>query len=88
MPWRPNWRATIGLLGTGMKYLSVTMFVPLVVAVAYGEDIWVFALSIVAVAAAGFALERVDPDPDLGPSEELAFVTLAWLVAAVVGSVP
>jgi len=88
MPWRPNWRATIGLLGTGMKYLSVTMFVPLVVAVAYGEDIWVFALSIVAVAAAGFALERVDPDPDLGPSEALVFVTLAWLVAAVVGSVP
>jgi len=88
MPWRPNWRATIGLLGTGMKYLSVTMFVPLVVAVAYGEDIWVFALSIVAVAAAGFALERVDTDPDLGPSEALVFVTLAWLVAAVVGSVP
>ncbi len=88
MPWRPNWRATIGLLGTGMKYLSVTMFVPLVVAVAYGEDMWVFVLSIVAVAAAGFALERVDPDPDLGPSEALVFVTLAWLVAAVVGAVP
>ena len=88
MPWRPNWRATIGLLGTGMKYLSVTMFVPLVVAVVYGDDIWVFALSIVAIAAAGFALERVDPDPDLGPSEALVFVTLAWLVAAVVGAVP
>ena len=71
-----------------MKYLSVTMFVPLVVAVAYGEDIWVFALSIVATAAVGIALERVDPDPDLGPSEALVFVTLAWLVAAVVGAVP
>ena len=88
MPWRPNWRATIGLLGTGMKYLSVTMFVPLVVAVGYGEDIWVFALSIIGVAAFGIALERVDPDPDLGPSEALVFVTLAWLVAAVVGAVP
>ena len=88
MPWRPNWRATIGLLGTGMRYLSATMLVPLVVAVVYGEDIWVFAVSLVAIAAAGFALERVDPDPDLGPSEALVFVTLAWLVAAVVGAVP
>ncbi len=88
MPWRPNWRATVGLLGTGMKYLSVTMFVPLVVAVIYGDDMWVFAVSILVVAAVGFALERVDPDPDLGPSEALVFVTLAWLVAALVGAVP
>ena len=88
MPWRPNWRATVGLLGTGMKYLSVTMFVPLVVAVIYGDDMWVFAVSIAVVAAVGFGLERVDPDPDLGPSEALVFVTLAWLVAALVGAVP
>jgi trk system potassium uptake protein TrkH len=88
MPWRPNWPATVGLLGTGMKYLSVTMFVPLVVAVIYAEDVWVFAVSILVVAAVGFALERVDPDPDLGPSEALVFVTLAWLVAALVGAVP
>ena len=88
MPWRPNWRATVGLLGTGMKYLSVTMFVPLVVAVIYGDDVWVFAVSILVVAAVGFALERIDPDPDLGPSEALVFVTLAWLVAALVGAVP
>jgi trk system potassium uptake protein TrkH len=88
MAWRPDWTATVGLLGTGMKYLSVTMLVPLVVAVLYAEDVWVFAVSIVAVAAAGFALERVDPDPDLGPSEALVFVTLAWLLAAVVGAVP
>jgi len=66
----------------------VTMFVPLVVAVIYAEDVWVFAVSILVVAAVGFGLERVDPDPDLGPSEALVFVTLAWLVAALVGAVP
>ncbi len=71
-----------------MKYLSVTMLVPLVVAVIYAEDVWVFALSIVVVATVGFALERIDPDPDLGPTEALVFVTLAWLVAAVVGALP
>ena len=71
-----------------MKYLSVTMLVPLAVAVIYAEDVWVFAVSALAVATAGFALERVDPDPDLGPTEALVFVTLAWLVAAVVGALP
>ena len=71
-----------------MKYLSVTMLVPLAVAVLYAEDVWVFVVSAVAVAAVGFALERIDPDPDLGPTEALVFVTLAWLVAAVVGALP
>jgi trk system potassium uptake protein TrkH len=64
------------------------MIVPLVVAVIYTEDIWVFALSILLVVTAGFALERVDTDPDLGPREALLFVSLAWLMAAVVGTIP
>ncbi|MFW6018599.1 MAG: TrkH family potassium uptake protein [Halapricum sp.] len=88
MSWRVDWSASVGLLGTGLKYLAVTMFVPLFVAVVYGEDIWVFALSIVFVTALGFGLERVDPDPDIGPREALVFVSLAWLMAAAVGMIP
>jgi trk system potassium uptake protein TrkH len=88
MSWRVNWKASVGLLGTGLKYLAATMIVPLVVAVIYTEDIWVFALSILLVVIAGFALERVNPDPDLGPREALLFVSLAWLMAAVVGTIP
>ena len=88
MSWRVNWKASVGLLGVGIKYLAVTMLVPLVVAVVYREDIWVFLLSIVVVAAIGFAVERVDPDPDLGPREALLFVSLAWLAAAAIGTIP
>ncbi|WP_181691714.1 TrkH family potassium uptake protein [Natronomonas sp. LN261] len=88
MAWRVRWKASVGLLGTGLKYLAVTMFVPLVVAVVYAEDIWVFALSIGIVTAAGLALEQVDADPELGPREALLFVSLAWLMAALVGTVP
>jgi len=76
------------LLGTGLKYLAATMFVPLVVAVIYGEDVWVFALSIGIVVTIGFALERADTDPDLGPREALLFVSLAWLAAAAAGTLP
>jgi trk system potassium uptake protein TrkH len=88
MRWRVNWQASVGLIGVGLKYLAVTMFIPLIVAVVYGDDILVFAVSILGVGALGFLLERVDPDPDLGPRDALLFVSLAWLTAAVVGAVP
>ncbi|MFW5905373.1 MAG: TrkH family potassium uptake protein [archaeon] len=88
MSLRVNWKSSVGLLGTGLKYLAVTMAIPLLVGVVYGEDVWVFALSIAIVIGTGFALERVDPDPDLGPREALLFVSLAWFTAAVVGTIP
>ncbi|MFC7324357.1 TrkH family potassium uptake protein [Halorubrum rutilum] len=88
MSWGVNWKASVGLLGVGIKYLAVTMLVPLVVALAYGEDAGVFLASMALVAAIGFAVERVDPDPDLGPREALLFVSLAWLAAAAIGTVP
>ena len=60
---------------------------PVVAAVAYGEDIWVFLISMALVAAIGFLVERVDPDSDLGAREALLFVSLAWLAAAAIGTV-
>ncbi|SDG00120.1 trk system potassium uptake protein TrkH [Halorubrum xinjiangense] len=88
MSWGVNWKASVGLLGVGIKYLALTMLVPLIVAVVYGEDIWVFLVSLAVVAALGLAVERVDPEPDLGPREALLFVSLAWLAAAAIGTVP
>ena len=83
-----NWKASVGLLGVGIKYLAVTMVIPLIVAVAYGEDAWVFLVSMALVAVIGLVVERVDPDPDLGPREALLFVSLAWLAAAAIGTIP
>ncbi len=88
MSWSVNWKASVGLLGVGIKYLAVTLLVPLLVAVIYGDDVWVFLVSIAVIAAVGFAVERVDPDPDLGPREALLFVSLAWLAAAILGAIP
>src|SRR6056297_2894889 len=83
-----DWRASVSLLGTVVKYLALTMAVPLGVAVVYGEDIWVFAASLVIASLVGVALERLDADPDIGPAEALLLVSLAWLAVAVVGAVP
>lgn len=86
--WGVDWRASMSLVGTVVKYLSLTMLVPLVVAVVYGEDIAVFVVSIAATAVLGLALEQLDPEPDVGPREALVLVSFAWLAAAAVGAIP
>jgi trk system potassium uptake protein TrkH len=71
-----------------VKYLAVAMLIPLFVGIVYREDVWVFVVSIVITVAIGVALERLDPDPDLGPREALLLISVSWLAAGIVGTVP
>jgi trk system potassium uptake protein TrkH len=88
MKLRVQWRMAAGLVGTVLKYIAVAMVVPLVVAAIYREDVWVFVLSIAITGAIGLAIERIDPDPDLGPSEALLFVAVSWFAVALAGTIP
>ena len=81
-------RATLSYTGTIVKLLSASMSVPLVVALIYGEDALTFAVSMTIAVAVGAGMERLDDEPDLGPRDALAVVSLAWLMAAVVGAIP
>ena len=85
---RVDWRASVGLVGRVVKYLSVTLAIPLVVALYYGRDIPTFAVAIVVTVGIGVALERVDPDPDLSAREGFLMVALTWLAVAIVGAIP
>ena len=85
---RVDWRASVGLVGVVVKYLSATMLIPLAVALYYGRDALTFALAIALTVVVGFSLERVDPDPDLGTREGFLMVALTWLVVALIGMVP
>lgn len=85
---RVDWRTSIGLVGTVVKYLSATLLVPLAVALFYGRDVLTFAVAFVVTVIVGLALERVEPDPDLGTREGFLMVALTWLVVALVGTVP
>jgi len=76
------------LTGTVVKFLAVTMLLPLAVSVAYGEDTLAFLASIGVVATIGLTLERADSGVDLGPREAILFVSLAWGTVAVVGAIP
>ncbi len=85
---RVDWRASVSLVGTVIKYLSVALLAPMLVALYYGEDIGVFGISILVTVFVGFALERLDTDPDLGAREAFLMVSLTWLSVTVVGAVP
>ncbi|ESP87415.1 TrkH family potassium uptake protein [Candidatus Halobonum tyrrellensis] len=83
-----DWRQSCALVGTVLKYLAVTMLIPLFVAVVYGNDVLVFLASVVITAGLGVALERSADVDDLGAEETLLFVALAWVGVSVGGAVP
>jgi trk system potassium uptake protein TrkH len=85
---RVDWRASVGLVGTVVKYLSAALLIPLAVALFYGQDVLTFAVAFIITIAVGLALERVDSDPDIGAREGFLMVALTWLVVALVGTVP
>jgi trk system potassium uptake protein TrkH len=88
MKWRVDWYSSVSLVGTIIKYLAVTMLIPLSVALIYMRDVWVFLVAIGITLLIGVGLERLDTEPDLGPPEALLLVSLSWLAVAVVGSIP
>ncbi|WP_254764609.1 TrkH family potassium uptake protein [Natrinema marinum] len=85
---RTDWRASVALVGTLLKYLAVPLVVPVVVALVYAESIVPFVATIVLTIAVGYGLERLDRDPELQVREAMLFVAISWLAVAVVGAVP
>jgi len=87
---RVDWRASVGLVGTVLRYLSAALAVPLAVGLYYGEEAWVFLATIVLVVGIGVGLERLDDEgpPDLGAREGLLMVALTWLAVAAIGTIP
>ncbi len=85
---RVDWRASVSLVGSVLKYLSLPLVFPLLVALVYGESVLPF-LSVIAVTLTlGFAMERLEPDPTIGAREGFLMVALTWLAVALVGMLP
>ncbi|WP_276272545.1 TrkH family potassium uptake protein [Haloarcula litorea] len=83
-----DWRKSLALTGTVVKYLSVSMLVPLAVGLYYGEDAGVFGVALVVTVIAGLAVEQLDPGTELREREALLFVAVTWFAVAAVGAVP
>ena len=87
---RVEWRTSLALVGRVVKWLAAALVFPSVVAVLYGEwrSLGVFAATAAVALVAGFALERLERDPDLGAREAFLMVGLTWLAAALLGALP
>ncbi|MGB9987612.1 TrkH family potassium uptake protein [Salarchaeum japonicum] len=83
-----EWRASVSLVGTVVKWLSVPLLFPLALAVYYGEGVPVFVATIAIAFSAGWLLEQLDDDPDLGSREAFLMVALTWLAVSLTGTVP
>jgi len=83
-----DWRASASLVGTVLQYLTLTLSIPVVVGLVYGDPLVPFAATGVVTLAAGTGLARLDPDPDLGMREAFLMVAATWLAVAIVGALP
>ncbi|QLG48224.1 TrkH family potassium uptake protein [Natrinema halophilum] len=85
---RTDWRASFALVGTVLKYLSVPLVIPVVVALIYNDPLVPFIATIALTIAVGHGLELLNPEPDLEVREAMLFVAISWLAVAAVGAVP
>ena len=85
---RVDYRASLSLVGSVLKYLTVPLAFPTVVALAYGETVAPFVVTGAVTLVAGVGLERLDPDPDLRAREGFLMVGLTWFAVGLVGAIP
>ena len=81
-------RSSCSLVGTVLKYLSLTLLFPTVVALYYRESPLPFLVALVVAIAVGAGLERLEPDPTLEHREAFLLVALTWFVVPLVGMIP
>ena len=82
--------ATFSLVGLIVKWLSLALIAPIVVALIYGDSLRPFLIPLAAGVAGGLLVERLAGrrSNDVGVREAFAGVALTWLAAALVGAAP
>jgi trk system potassium uptake protein TrkH len=82
-------RSAVGLVGTNIKYLSLALLAPTVVALVYSESPWPFLLAGAIGVAFGLSAERAVGRGQrlLGAREGFLIVSLTWLLAAGLSAV-
>jgi trk system potassium uptake protein TrkH len=81
-------RTTFRTVGSIVRWFSLTLIVPVIVAAIYGEPTAPFWWTMAIGFAAGLALERLGPSRDIGLREGFLVVAIGWLAVAGVGALP
>jgi trk system potassium uptake protein TrkH len=85
---RVDYRASLSLVGSVLKYLAVPLVIPLVVAAVAGESTAPYLATGALTVAVGAGLERLAPEPDIRAREGFLMVGVTWVAVALVGAVP
>ena len=81
--------SALNLVGTLTKFLSLSFAFPFVLALVYGESLWIWVASAAIAGGFGAALEWVSRGHDrVGVREGFLVVSLVWLLAAGLGALP
>jgi len=90
MTLRVDWRLSLGLVGTVVKWLALALVFPLLVAIYYGElsAIVTFGVTTAIALVAGFGLEQLRTGTELGHREAFLMVSLTWVVVSLIGALP
>ncbi len=83
-----DWRASFALVGTVLKYTLLPLSVPVIAGLYYGEDVTPLLAAMAVAGGAGFGLERMGGDREIGGREAFLMVSMSWLGVALVGAVP
>ncbi|MCL7417602.1 MAG: TrkH family potassium uptake protein [Halalkalicoccus sp.] len=83
-----DWRVSATLVGTVLKWLSVPLGFPLLIAVYYGESLSPFLVTIAVSVLVGEALVRAGHEGRLGPREAFLMVAVTWFAVPLVGAIP
>jgi len=81
-------RTTLRTIGSIVRWFSLTLIVPVVVAAIYGESGSPFWWTMLIGYVGGSALERLGPSRDIGLREGFLVVALGWVAVAGVGGLP
>ena len=81
--------ATLHTIAVLIRWISVTLALPIVVAIIYGDSVMPFVVPLVGGFGLGMLVEHVTRGcPEIGLREGTAAVALGWLVAAALAAVP
>lgn len=85
-----NIKAVFGVLGALLAFLGVSLLLPMIVGLIYGEEAWksfgITALIAFAIGCPSWFFLK--PDRELRIREGFAIVALAWLVVSLIGALP
>lgn len=84
-----NYRLALKVIGNVLKYETMLLFIPFMVAVYYGEDVVPFMLTVLISGVLAFFLTRIKSEKQQMYAKE-GFITvgIVWIVISIIGALP